>query len=164
MTVKLLTFLPRLEELETHSNPFGILTAAHLHALAGGSRTTRRGVSKFRLFRNLALHAQLSREQIRILMLVVDGVLELSGRVEQKFLVDYKRFEEEVEMNRILSTERAGWEKGLREGRQEGLKEGRQEGEKALARKMLALGVSKELVLQATGLTEKELEADTPAS
>lgn len=97
-------------------------------------------------------------------MLVVDGVLELSGRVEQKFLVDYKRFEEEVEMNRILSTERAGWEKGLREGRQEGLKEGRQEGEKALARKMLALGVSKELVLQATGLTEKELEADTPAS
>lgn len=175
--VKLLDFLPRLAELEKHPNPFGILTAAHLHALQNGASSHLRGKSKFRLLRNLALHSRLQIDQIRVFMAVVDGVLNLSGSAAQQFLLEYNQFEEDTGMNYIPSFAREAWEKSVREGREEGLRQGLQEGlqqgiqqgiqqglqqghrdeKMSIARRMLSLGVARDVVAEATGLTEEEL-------
>ncbi|CAN0464366.1 unnamed protein product, partial [Phaeothamnion confervicola] len=126
--VKLLDFLPRLADLETHRNPFGILTAAHLHALQNGATSHLRGQSKFRLLRNLALHSRLRIDQIRVFMAVVDGVLKLSGSAAQRFLLEYNKFEEDTGMNYIPSFAREAWEKSVKAGLEEGLRQGLEEG------------------------------------
>jgi len=81
-----------------------------------------------------------------------------------RFTPDESRIYEESlkhyrDMNNVInSAER----RGKAEGREEGLKEGREEGIKKTnrenARKMKALGLSKEIILQVTGLSEEEIE------
>ena len=52
---------------------------------------------------------------------------------------------------------REGRESGLREGRESGLREGRELGFKETARKMKHSGISVEIIIECTGLTEKEI-------
>ena len=52
---------------------------------------------------------------------------------------------------------RQGRESGLREGRESGLREGRELGFKETARKMKHSGISVEIIIECTGLTEKEI-------
>lgn len=51
-----------------------------------------------------------------------------------------------------------GIEKGRTEGLEEGIKKGREEGIKELARNMKAVGISPELIAEASGLTPEEIE------
>jgi predicted transposase/invertase (TIGR01784 family) len=50
-----------------------------------------------------------------------------------------------------------GRQEGLQEGRQEGLQEGRQEAIYKIARQLLDNGVDRSIVIQATGLSDDEL-------
>ena len=62
---------------------------------------------------------------------------------------------------------KAGWEDGREEGLKEGLKEGekkgREEGERIerekIARNMLAMGLSNELIVKSTGLSVEEINS-----
>ena len=70
----------------------------------------------------------------------------------------------EIEGGRILGHEQGleegreeGREQGLKEGREEGLKEGREEGLLEAARKMLAMGLDKTIVAEATGIDAEEI-------
>ncbi len=73
-----------------------------------------------------------------------------------RFTPDESRIYEESlkhyrDMNNVInSAER----RGKAEGREEGIKEANREN----ARKMKALGLSKEIILQVTGLSEEEIE------
>ena len=52
---------------------------------------------------------------------------------------------------------REGREKGMREGREEGIKEGIKEGKLETAKKMKSLGVSTDIIVEATGLSLEEI-------
>ena len=69
-----------------------------------------------------------------------------------------------VNMEWNLDTAKEVWleegiEKGRQEGRQEGLLQGRQQGQAELARKLIAMGVSAETIMKATGFSREQLEA-----
>ena len=51
-----------------------------------------------------------------------------------------------------------GLQKGRQEGLQEGLQEGRQEGCRDIALSLLKKGVDPKVIIESTGLSEKELE------
>lgn len=53
--------------------------------------------------------------------------------------------------------EQKGIEKGIQLGEQRGIEKGRNEGKLEVARSLLKMGMSRESVLEATGLTEHEL-------
>ncbi|MFE4711259.1 Rpn family recombination-promoting nuclease/putative transposase [Paenibacillus sp. NPDC056722] len=59
-----------------------------------------------------------------------------------------------------------GWERGLQKGMQEGLKEGLHEGQlKAkleIAKKLLAMGLNRSEIREATGLSDEEIESSNP--
>ncbi|NUU62418.1 Rpn family recombination-promoting nuclease/putative transposase [Paenibacillus agri] len=59
-----------------------------------------------------------------------------------------------------------GWERGLQKGMQEGLKEGLHEGQlKAkleIAKKLLAMGLNRAEIREATGLSDEEIESSNP--
>ena len=54
---------------------------------------------------------------------------------------------------------REGREKGMQEGREEGIKEGIKEGKLETAKKMKSLGVSTDIIVEATGLSLEEIAA-----
>ena len=62
----------------------------------------------------------------------------------------------------MLEAEQRGWEIGRKEGREAGRKEGREAGEYEksiqIAKNMLAMGLSKDMITQATGLSFMQIE------
>ena len=52
-----------------------------------------------------------------------------------------------------------GMEKGLQQGREEGLAQGNVQGIAKVARNMLSMGLAADVIAQATGLTQEQLEA-----
>lgn len=79
---------------------------------------------------------------------------------------DLKSYEDSVNayrdiVNAIKTAEKKKYAEGRAEGRAEGIAEGRAEGEKAakeeIASRLLSLGVPMSTVVQASGLTEEEI-------
>ena len=60
--------------------------------------------------------------------------------------------------NTLDYAEKKGREEGLKEGIAEGMEKGREEEKLENARKFKALGVSTEIIMQATGLSSEEIE------
>ena len=83
-------------------------------------------------------------------------ILEEIGRSDLE-----TRLYEKAEMDRMDRTSQlaTSYEKGHKEGRKEGHKEGRQEEKLHIARSMRALGLSSEVIMQATGLPRETIES-----
>ncbi|WP_225226462.1 Rpn family recombination-promoting nuclease/putative transposase, partial [Phocaeicola intestinalis] len=67
------------------------------------------------------------------------------------------RIYEEDMQDRVENAMREGREKGMQEGREEGIKEGIKEGKLETAKKMKSLGVSTDIIVEATGLSLEEI-------
>ena len=93
--------------------------------------------------------------------------LEISGFTDAE-LRAYDKFWDSVSVERTLLDDRyqkgkeEGMEKGRAEGKEEGRAEGRAEGMSQrsleIARNLLSLGLPVDQIIQATGLTEEEIE------
>lgn len=71
----------------------------------------------------------------------------------------YRHLDNIVILRDNINTERAeGRAEGLKEGKAEGLKEGKAEGITSVALKMKNMGVAIDLIMEATGLSKKEIE------
>ena len=89
--------------------------------------------------------------------------LEISGFTDAE-LRAYDKFWDSVSVERTLLDDR--YQKGKEEGRAEGKEEGRAEGRAEgmsqrsleIARNLLSLGLPVDQIIQATGLTEEEIE------
>ena len=85
--------------------------------------------------------------------------LEISGFTDAE-LRAYDKFWDSVSVERTLLDDR--YQKGKEEGRAEGKEEGRAEGMSQrsleIARNLLSLGLPVDQIIQATGLTEEEIE------
>lgn len=121
--VKLEDHRHRIRALETSTNPFGPIVAAHLHTRTTGPDEDGRRLIKFRMLRQL-LESGLEPEEIQGLLRLVDWLLSLSKRQAGLFRRQIENYKKETGMSYITTFEHWGREEGLKEGRREGRAEG----------------------------------------
>lgn len=75
-------------------------------------------------------------------------------------LAGYEKFWDIISVEKTLlnSAERKGMAKGMAKGIAEGMAEGMAEGHKEVARNLKKVGISTAIIMQTTGLSEKEIE------
>ncbi|MBF0628247.1 MAG: DUF4351 domain-containing protein [Magnetococcales bacterium] len=125
--VKLLDYLPRLELLESSTNPFAIVTLAHLTGKQTRNQPEERFQQKIRITRMLYGRG-FSRQQIVDLFRFIDWLLNLPEELDNQFWVHLSNFEENKKMPYITSVERIGHKRGLEEGMLAGMQLGKEEG------------------------------------
>jgi hypothetical protein len=113
--VKLLDYADREAELERSKNPFAKVVLAHLKALETRRDTESRRAWKFRLVRGL-YERGFSKEDVRQLMRVIDWLMELPPRVQQRFDREVNEYEEGRTMPYVTSWERTGMRKIIEDG------------------------------------------------
>ena len=98
-------------------------------------------------------------------MEAAEKIYSLTSDIDNIGLYDIEKRRREEEEMRVEYRSKIAIEEGLQKGLQKGLKEGRKEGvrqgvkqEKHLiAKKLLDMGISMEKVIEATGLSEKQI-------
>jgi len=164
LSVKLLDYRERIDELECTLNPFAVAVLAHLR-----HQETKREKKK-RLFWKLSLVKSLDRKGFnrdvrKDLYLFIDWLLALPETLEIEFIEEMKKYEEGMQVTYISSAERLGIkkgrlegiEKGRLEGIEKGIEKGRLEGKLETAEKMFKEGFDRETVKKLTGLTDEQL-------
>ncbi len=119
-TVKLLDYANRLDELEVHENPFGMMVVAHLTAQRTRSDVEARKAVKLRLLKGLyarGMDEVDSREWAKY----IDWLLELPAKYNQEIWQEVYAIEKEKQMPFVTSFEKIGYERGRAEGLEEGL-------------------------------------------
>ena len=119
MTIKLLDWMSRQEELEASANPFAPLVLAHLQALATRKDPEQRLSWKIRFVKSLYGHGW-DEKQVRELFRLVDWLMKLPEELESEFWEEISAYEKEKAMPFVTTPERLALKKGREEGRQEG--------------------------------------------
>jgi hypothetical protein len=108
--LKLLDYANRVADLEGSQNPFAKVVLAHLKALETGQDPAGRRTWKLRLVRGL-YERGFSKEDVRQLLRVIDWLMELPPRVQQRFEQELNEYEEGRRMPYVTSFERTGMRK-----------------------------------------------------
>ncbi|MGI5843140.1 MAG: hypothetical protein ACOX9B_03030 [Candidatus Xenobium sp.] len=116
---KLLDLRDRRLELAASSNPFALLSAAHLAALESGPATRTRLAWKLDLVRSLYRRG-VDQERARSLFGLIDWILHLTPTLDSEFCHEVEEIERSTEMRHMTTFERRGLEKGRLEGHLEG--------------------------------------------
>lgn len=114
VSVKLLDYLDRLDQLLEDENPFAIAVAAHLRAIQTKQDRQLRKRWKLELLK-LLYERGLSRERIIGLFKFIDWLLSLPEGLELEFRSELSAYEQERRMPYITSIERIGRQEGRRE-------------------------------------------------
>jgi len=117
--VKLVDYAENIDSLLDHSNPFAIITAAHLKTKATKNNPQERYTWKWTITRAL-YEKGFSTKDILSLYRLVDWLMWLPEDMTKKFTQDLIAYEEEKKMPYITSAERIGIEKGMAEGMDRG--------------------------------------------
>lgn len=117
--LKLLDYMHRLDVLESSTNPFAIVTLAHLTGKQTKNQPAERFQQKMHITRML-YERGFSRQQIVDLFRFIDWVLSLPKELDNQFWVNLFNFEENQKMSYITSVERIGMRKGEEKGRHDG--------------------------------------------
>ncbi len=121
------------DRLQDSSNPFAVVTLAHLATRATRADQQARYLAKRALLKQLYRRGR-DRQQVLDLMLMVDWMMRLPKELEQRWRQDVMTSEEDMQMRYVSSFEREGIEKGL----QQGLQQGMQQGEARILERLLA--------------------------
>ncbi|WP_045217340.1 hypothetical protein [Desulfonatronovibrio magnus] len=129
--VKLLDYNDRIDELLKQSNPFAIITAAHLKTKTTKNNPEERYSWKWSIV--MALYERgFSAADILQLYRLIDWLMILPEDLSQRFTDNLVEYEEDKEVTYVTSAERHGIKKGRIEGieigRGEGIEIGRGEG------------------------------------
>ncbi|GAB4262091.1 MAG: hypothetical protein Kow0065_12720 [Methylomicrobium sp.] len=116
---KLLEYESELERLETHHNPFAIITAAHLRTRQTKQDPEARYRAKRALVR-LLYQQGCEKQRILDLFAVLDWMMRLPGWLERQLWQDIQLIEGETQMPYVTSVERLAIERGVQQGLQEG--------------------------------------------
>ena len=147
--IKLRDYWSRAAELEASSNPFAVMTEAHLKARESGADVDRRYGWKLRLIKSLYRRGQ-SRQDILELFRFIDWMMELPAEWEERLWSELKTYEEGEKMPYVTSVERIGIRKGeeigirkgeeigIRKGEELGVKKGIPQGEALILRRLLS--------------------------
>jgi hypothetical protein len=118
--VKLLDYNDQIDSLLNQTNPFAIITAAHLKTKATKNNPQERYTWKWTITRTL-YEKGFSTKDILALYRLVDWLMWLPEDMTKKFTQDLIAYEEEKKMPYITSAERIGIEKGMAEGMDKGV-------------------------------------------
>jgi hypothetical protein len=114
-TVKILDYASQTEALLEDTNPFALITAAHLLTRATRSDPEQRWAAKWRLAK-LLYERNWDKQRIIDLFSVIDWLMRLPDELEQRLLEEVYALERNVSMPYVTSAERFGLEKGRQEG------------------------------------------------
>ena len=118
--VKLLDYADNIQDLLDQTNPFAIITAAHLKTKATKNNPQERYTWKWTITRAL-YEKGFSAKDILSLYRLVDWLMLLPEDMTKKFTQDLIAYEEEKKMPYITSAERIGIEKGMAKGMDRGV-------------------------------------------
>ncbi|WP_338441827.1 DUF4351 domain-containing protein [Synechococcus elongatus IITB4] len=119
VSIKLLDYLDRMDQLLEDENPFAIAIAAHLRAIQTKQDRQLRKQWKLELLK-LLYERGLSRERIVGLFKFIDWLLSLPEGLELEFWQSLSAYEQERRMPYVTSVERIGLQKGIQQGIQQG--------------------------------------------
>jgi len=125
-TAKLLDFEPDLAALKRQSNPFALVTVAHLSALRTRRNVGRRFAAKRELVR-LLYEQGWERQRVIDLFAIIDWMLTLPKPLEQQVWQDIEDIERKAQMKYVTSVERLAVERGREKWMAEGKVEGKLE-------------------------------------
>jgi hypothetical protein len=113
--VKLIDYADKIDDLLNHTNPFAIITAAHLKTKATKDNPQERYTWKWTITRAL-YEKGFSTKNILSLYRLVDWLMMLPDDLTKQFTQNLIAYEEEKKMPYVTSAERIGIEKGRSEG------------------------------------------------
>ena len=120
---KLLDWRGQGAVLADNSNPFAIVTRAHLAARSTHHDPLARQQAKWSIVRDLYRH-DWSRQKIIDLFGVIDWMMRLPKEQDLAFWENLAALEEETKMRYVTSIERLALERGMEKGLQQGLQQG----------------------------------------
>ncbi len=124
---KLLDWAGSEDRLADSSNPFALLTRAHLAVRATKSDMAARKAEKWKLVQ--ALYQKVSDQQRLVdLYAVLDWMMWLPQGLHQSFRQEITIYEEEMKMRYLTSNERLAKAEGVEEGILQGIQRGREHG------------------------------------
>ena len=121
--VSLSAYRARRPELESSTNPFAVVTLAHLSALETAGRDRDRYQAKLSLIRSLYRRG-FARQDILELFRFIDWVLTLPEGLENQLWTEVQQFDEERRMRYVSSFERIAQKKGMEKGMEKGIGQG----------------------------------------
>jgi len=113
--IKLIDYADKIEDLLDHTNPFAIITAAHLKTKATKDSPQERYAWKWTITRAL-YEKGFSAKDILDIYRLVDWLMLLPDDLTNQFTQNLIAYEEEQKMPYVTSAERIGIKKGLTEG------------------------------------------------
>ncbi|HKL80958.1 MAG TPA: hypothetical protein VJ879_00455 [Desulfobacter sp.] len=113
--IKLNDYNESIEDLLKETNPFAIITAAHLKTKATKGDTQTRYSWRWKI--TTALYERgFSKQDILNIYRLIDWLMMLPEDLTKRFTEDLIRYEEEKKMPHVMSAERIGMEKGMEKG------------------------------------------------
>ncbi len=122
-TVKLLEYNGRWDELESTSNPFAVVTMAHLKTQVTRSRPDERFQWKIRLIRGL-YDKGYAKNDVVSLFRFIDWIMTLPEELSRRVKEAVHEIETENNVQYVSSIERLATEEGIQRGLQQGLQQG----------------------------------------
>jgi len=156
--VKLMDYAKDIDSLLDQTNPFAIITAAHLKTKATKNNPQERYTWKWTITRAL-YEKGFSTKDILSLYRLVDWLMWLPEDMTKKFTQDLIAYEEEKKMPYITSAERIGIEKGMAEGMAEGMDRGVDIGQLLNAREMLLEALDEKFSTSTPADIKKQIQA-----
>jgi len=126
-TVKLLDFAGQEDRLQSHENPFALITLAHLLTRATRHDMDARYAAKWKLIQ-LLYGRGWDKQHIIDLFLVLDWMMHLPEHLESALCQHIEALEETEKMRYVSSVEKIGIQKGILQGMQAGMQAGMQTG------------------------------------
>jgi hypothetical protein len=114
--VKLIDYADKIDDLLDQTNPFAIITAAHLKTKATKDDPQERYTWKWTITRAL-YEKGFSSKDILALYRLVDWLMMLPDDLTEQFTQNLIAYEEEQKMPYVTSAERIGIEKGMDKGK-----------------------------------------------
>ena len=118
--IKLNDYNQNIDGLLRETNPFAIITAAHLKTKATKKDTQSRYSWRWKITTAL-YESGFSKQDILNIYRLIDWLMMLPEDLTKRFTEDLIKYEEEKKMPYIMSAERIGKEKGLQQGIQQGM-------------------------------------------
>lgn len=113
--IKLLDYNQKRNLLDNSTNPFAVVTLAHLAAQATRRQPQKRFEMKLRIAK-LLYQRGFSRQQILELYRFIDWILQLPSELEEKLSQIIDEFEETKKMKYVTHIERIRMKQGLEQG------------------------------------------------
>jgi hypothetical protein len=135
--VKLLYFADRIKALESSTNPFALVTAAHLLARQTASNAHRRRIAKWKLTK-LLYQRDWSKQRIIDLYRVIDWIMRLPSELDNRLRDGILELERRYAVAYLSSIERIGMEIGMQKGVEQGMQQGMQQGQAELLAALIA--------------------------